>query len=207
MTGQIKLYSFADRDRSGKIRWTAYELGYSVEECRLDFGEHRQDDYASLNPYRQIPTVEIDDEIMIESSAVCINLAERHPEHGLIPPAGDPSRSVFWQQVALATQTLEFRVVNYILSKAGIVDEAWGPMLEDRLRSHFAVFVGNVPEQGWWLGETFTLADIFAAYVLRIAVKSGLLENTAPLKGWFERPMARPAVQQAGFFDGFLEDS
>lgn len=206
MNRQIKLYSFGNRDRSGKVRWTAYELGYTIEEQRLELGEHLQDEYTAVNPYQQIPSVEIGDELMIESTAVCISLAEKQPENGLIPQPGDPERVAFWQHMAVATQTLEFPVVNYILSKAGIVDEAWASMLENRLRARFAVFVKNVPVQDWWLGETFTLADIFAAYVLRIAVSAGVLENTEPLSGWFERLMARPAAQKAGFFDDFLQD-
>lgn len=205
MNRQITLYSFSDRDRSGKIRWTANELGYLVNEVRVDHGEHRQDEYAAVNPYRQIPAVKIDDEFLIESTAVCINLAERHPESGLIPPAGDPLRPAFWQQVVIATQTLEFQVVNYILSKSGLVDEAWGPLLEERLHASVEVFKKNVPGQEWWLGEAFTLTDIFAAYVLRIAVQSGLIEYRGALKNWFERLIARPAAQKAKFFSGFPE--
>ena len=206
MTRELTLYSFSNRDRSGKIRWTAYELGYHVNERRLELDEHLQDEYAAINPYKQIPAVEIDGEIMIESTAVCIRLAEKHPEPGLIPAPGDQSREAFWQQTAIATQTLEFPVVSYILSKVGIVDDTWGDLLEDRLRTGIAVFSKDVPDNGWWLGETFTLADIFAAYVLRIAVMSGILEYQGSLKNWMERLRARPAAQQAGFFDGFHED-
>ena len=206
MTGQITLYSFVNRDRSGKIRWTAYELGYSIDEQRVEFGAHRRDEYAALNPYRQIPAMKIDGQVMLESTAACINLAERHPDSGLIPDIDAPSRAKFWEQAALATQTLEYPVVHYFLSQAGIVDEVWGSLLEDRLREHFAVYVKNVPEQGWWLGESFTLVDIFAAYVLRIAVRAGLLDYRGVLQQWFERLMARPASQQACFFEGFPED-
>ena len=206
MARQITLYSFFNGDRSGKVRWTAYELGYKIEERRLELGDHVQDDYSAINPYQQIPSAEVDGDWMIESTAVCINLAEKHPEFALIPESGHPSRAAFWEYMGLATQTLEFPVVNYILSKKGIVDEAWGPMLEDRLRHNIGVFAKNVPGQGWWLGNTFTLADIFAAYVLRIAVYSGLLEYGADVKPWFERLMARPAAQQAGFFDGFQDN-
>lgn len=205
MNRQISLYSFGDRDRGGKIRWTAYELGYTINEHRVNLGDHREPAYAAINPYQQIPAVIIDDEVMYESTAVCINLAERHPESQLIPEIGDPIRPVFWQQAALATQTLEFPAVMNILSKSGLVNEAWGPLVERRLRSHFAIYVKNVPDRGWWLGDTFTLADIFAAYVLRIAISSEILEYEGSLKNWFKRLMARPAAKQAAFFVDFTE--
>ena len=31
----IRIYSFFDVDRSGKVRWTACELGYEIEESRI----------------------------------------------------------------------------------------------------------------------------------------------------------------------------
>ena len=35
MTDTVELYGFGDNDRSGKVRWTATELGLPVEEQRL----------------------------------------------------------------------------------------------------------------------------------------------------------------------------
>jgi len=34
MKKHIKLWSFADVDRSGKVRWTARESGYEIEEMK-----------------------------------------------------------------------------------------------------------------------------------------------------------------------------
>ena len=50
MNKRIKLYSFGDFDRSGKVRWTAEELGYEIEESRLSAPQQREDEYRSLNP-------------------------------------------------------------------------------------------------------------------------------------------------------------
>ncbi len=96
MSRRIKIWSFADVDRSGKVRWTAEELGYEVEEARVPVGEQRSDSYLSMNPYGQIPTAELDGQVLIESNAICLSLAERHPEAGLIPEErADRDRSTF----------------------------------------------------------------------------------------------------------------
>jgi glutathione S-transferase len=174
-------------------------LGYGVEENRLAFGEHTGSDYVALNPYKQIPTVIVDDEILLESSAICITLAERHPEAGLIP--SDPAaRARFWQLLNLASTTLEQPVVNYILAQRGVADERWIELVGESTRSKLQAFVMQIPEQGYLAGE-FSLADIFAAYVLRIGVQSGLIRFEGKLAKYLDRLRARPAAIESRFFD------
>ena len=118
MSRSIRIYSFGDFDRSGKVRWTAKELGYEVEESRIDFPENQDEDYRSLNPYAQIPTAVLDGEVMIESTAICLILAERHPEAGLLPGPG-PEREAFWQAIHVSTSTLEQVTTNYYILQGG----------------------------------------------------------------------------------------
>jgi glutathione S-transferase len=201
MNPQIKIWSFADVDRSGKVRWTAHELGYEIEEVRVELGEHKAEDYRALNPYGQIPTAEFDGQTLIESTAICLALAERHPEAGLVPKDRE-SRDLFWQSVNLSVSTLETPVVLYYLSRRGIVDAAWAEMWAGPLSPRLSVFAGSVPEEGYICGD-FSLADICAGYVLRIGVQAELLPLEGRLGTYLRRLMARPAAQAARFFDGF----
>lgn len=200
MSRHIKIWSFADIDRSGKVRWTANELGYDIEEERVGPGEHNAEPYRALNPYAQVPTAELDGQTLIESNAICLALAERHPEAGLIPQ-GQAGRDRFWQIVSMATTTLETPVVLYYLSKRGFVDAAWAELWAKPLEPRLKVFAGNVPGEGYVCGE-FSLADICAAYVLRIGVQAELLSLEGKLEAYLRRLMARPAAQAARFFEG-----
>ena len=65
MERQLILWSFADVDRSGKVRWVANELGYEIEERRVKLGEHMQPPYLDLNPYAQVPTAQLDGETWV----------------------------------------------------------------------------------------------------------------------------------------------
>jgi glutathione S-transferase len=200
MSRRIKIWSFADVDRSGKVRWTAQELGYEIEEERVKLGEHAAEPYRQLNPYGQIPTVELDGQILIESTAICLVLAERHPEAGLIPDHR-PSRERFWQSLNVSASTLETPVVLYYLSNRGIVDTAWASLWAESLDARLSVFSDSMPRDGYICGD-FSLADICAAYVLRIGVQAGLLTLEGNLAGYLHRLMARPAAQAARFFQG-----
>jgi glutathione S-transferase len=195
----ITIHSFADVDRSGKVRWTACELGYDIEENYLELGQHRSEDYLAINPYAQIPTAVTGGESFIESTAICIVLAERHPEQGLIP-GGKAERERFWQLLHVTGSTLEAPVVNYYLAIAGILPEAWKDLLKDGLELRLNALVKELPQQGFLCGE-FSLADICAAYVLRIGIQTGLLLNEGNLADYLGRLMARPAAIESRIFD------
>jgi glutathione S-transferase len=199
MKKHIKLWSFADVDRSGKVRWTARELGYEIEEVKVRLGEQTADPYRQMNPYEQIPTAELEGEILIESTAICLSLAERHPETGLIP-MDQCVRDRFWQSINLSASTLEIPVVQYYLSKAGFMDSTWTGLLAAPLGKRIAVFADDLPNTGYICGD-FTLADICAAYVLRLAVQADLLPFEGKLETYMRSLMARPAAQAARIFD------
>ena len=199
MSQTIKLYSFADVDRSGKIRWTACELGYEIKESRLELGEHRQPEYLKLNPYAQIPTAIVDGEAWIESTAICLSLAEKHPQAGLIPSAPD-LRAKFWQYLHLTSSTLEMPVVAYILESRGVGKKGWQDLLGDDLRKRLEAFASDLPPEAYLCGS-FSIADVCAGYVLRIAVQAGLLPFEGRLAAYMDRLRARPAAIQSRIFD------
>jgi len=198
MSKHIKIWSFADVDRSGKVRWTAEELGYEIEEIRIKPGEQATDPYRQLNPYEQIPVAELDGKTLMESTAICILLAERNPEAALIP-SGQENRDLFWQSMSLCSSTLEMPAVMYFLSESGFQDPAWKKLFSDSISKRLAVFSESLPGEGYICGE-FSLADICAAYVLRIGVQAELLPFEGKLEHYLRRLMARPAAQAARIF-------
>jgi len=201
MNKHIKIWSFADVDRSGKVRWTANELGYDIEEERVKLGEHTAEPYLELNPYGQIPTAEVDGQVLIESTAICLALAERHPEAALVPQ-GRALRELFWQSVNLSVSTLEAPMVIYFLSSRGILDAAWAPLCATSLEKQLPVFAASMPADGY-ICDDFSIADICAGYVLRIGVQAGLLPLEGHLEAYLRRLMNRPAAQAARVFEGF----
>jgi glutathione S-transferase len=195
----IRIWSFADVDRSGKVRWTAAELGYDVEESRLSLGEHLGEPYRGLNPFGQVPAAELDGKVLIESTAICIILAERHPEAGLIP-AGGEARERFWQSISVSSSTLEMPLVTYFLSQSGLIDPAWQELQGASVSARLNTFAEQLPARDYLCGA-FSLADICAAYCLRIGVQAGLLAYSGGLKDYLERMKSRPPAVEARFFD------
>ena len=81
------------------------------------------------------------------------------------------------------------------------MEPTWGPLWSESLQRNLPVFAATMPEAGYICGN-FTLADICAAYVLRIGVQSGLLQMEGMLAAYLRRLMERPAARAARFFGG-----
>jgi glutathione S-transferase len=61
------------------------DIGAPYELIRVDTakGEQRGADYLKLNPHARVPTLIYDaGRVMYEATAICLFMAERHPEAG-----------------------------------------------------------------------------------------------------------------------------
>ena len=73
---------------------TLLGLPYKVVEATVWDGQAEQDKVAGINPMRQIPALVLPSgEVMTESAAILMWLAETYPEAGLAPAVGDPRRA------------------------------------------------------------------------------------------------------------------
>ncbi len=201
MTESITLYGFGDNDRSGKVRWVAAELGLEVEERRLTPGEHRKSPYADLNPLLQIPTAEFRGETLLESTAICQVLAEAFDEPKLWIGPREPGRKEYLFWLAAFGETLEGRLVESAVSRAGILPPEHFSLHEKPLRFKLRALSKMLPAAGYLCGERFTVADVLAGYSLRLALAVGLVERDA-IEPYFGRLVARDAARTARVFTG-----
>ena len=80
---------------------------YQLELVDRLGGQHKTQEYLSLNPAGRIPVLVIDDQPIFESAAICIHIAELFPSYELIPPIGDPLRPIFFQWLSYLNNTLQ----------------------------------------------------------------------------------------------------
>ncbi|MCO4760851.1 MAG: glutathione S-transferase family protein [Myxococcales bacterium] len=200
---QLTLYGFGLNDRSGKIRWLAHELGIDITEERLGLGAHRKPPYTDLNPYGMVPTTLWRGHTLIESFATLTLIAETtamdRGELGLVVEAGEPDRAAYLQWCSLFAETFEGKLVEFVISRAGLLPAAVAELSERRLRSRVGVLLGQLPKSGFLVAGRFTLADMQAAYTLRLAISGGLCE-LADVADYLGPLMARPAAVEARFF-------
>ena len=200
MTDTLTLYSFGKTDRSAKVRWLANELGLPIDEVPVKFGEQRKAPYRQVNPFGVVPSAVFRDVHLKESGAICEYLCEQFPASGLRLRPDDPRFGDFLYWCYLANTHFESDIVNYTLSRMGIMDGNFAPLLKPGITARFDILVGLLPATGYLMGEQFTLADILMGYVVQLGVTSGVLPypSVAP---YLSLLMSRPAAQAAHVFD------
>src|SRR5215471_8042137 len=102
----MKLYGYRN-GRTLRALWVLEEVGATYEYAEVDVvhGEGREPWFLQLNPGGKVPVLVDDENIITESAAICMHIAEKHPECGLLPPATTPQR------------TESYRWISFILSE------------------------------------------------------------------------------------------
>ena len=85
------------------------EIGAAVELILVDrrVNGQKDPDYLRLNPNGRIPTLIDGDLVLFEAAAICLHLADRHPEANLAPPHGSAERAHFYKWLVFLTNTIQ----------------------------------------------------------------------------------------------------
>ena len=136
-------------------------------------GDHQRDRVAPVNPMRQLPAVIAPDgEVMTESAAILIWLAERHPQAGLAPAAGDPERGQFlrWMTFIPASIYSMYWVRDIPARLAGDDPDDQSRILErtaDRIAECWRTMEDQLSPGRFLLGERMTMLDLYVTVVSR----------------------------------------
>lgn len=179
------------------------EIGAPAEYVRVDLqaGEHRRPDYLKLNPHGRVPTLVVDGQPVFEAAAICMLLAERHPEAGLAPADGR-ARALYLQWMTYLTNTLQERFVQWFHPDWHLDDKAAEAALKAGAEKRIGPMIDRIDaalgaEGPYLAGKAFSAADIYLAMLVRWS-------RNLPDPGW-SRPnvkrccdlvVARPAFRR-----------
>ncbi len=180
------------------------EIGAPYELALVDRGanEHKSARYLKLNPAGLIPVLIDGDLVLTESAAICLHLADRHPDAGLVPPLGSNDRAQLYKWLMYLSNTLQAELITYYYpdrlggeSAASIVQASAetriGRML-DLIEHHLAYSGGP-----WMLGAQYSIADIYLLMLARWTRGFANPARARPALAKFLAAMAgRPAVQR-----------
>lgn len=149
-------------------------------------GDAERDKVAGVNPMRQIPAlVTPQGETLTESAAILLWLTERHPEAGLAPPPGDPTRGQFlrWMSFIPASIYSMYWVRDVPSRLVGDDTATQGLMLErtlDRIADCWGVMESQVEPGRFVLGDRLTVLDIYVCVVSRWSPRRKRFAEVAP---------------------------
>ncbi|MGN6389307.1 MAG: glutathione S-transferase family protein [Burkholderiaceae bacterium] len=190
------------------------ELGvpYALELVDREGDAHKRPDYLALNPSGRIPVLVDGDLVLFESAAICLHLADRHPEAGLLPPLGSAARAHAYKWLIYLTNTLQAETLTYFYPERLTSDAAMAEVVkahaEARIDGMLDLLDAEVARHGgdWLLGDRFTVADPYLLMLCRWTRNMHRPARTRPaLNAVLARIAARPAVRRAFEQEGIAE--
>ena len=180
----------------------------------LQQGEHHAQDFAALNPNRQVPVLEDDGFVLTESAAILRYLADRagSPLYPREPRARALVDSrLDWFNTGFARDAAYGLVYPQVLPGLAIANDEAAMQLEMRARQAterwLAVLDSHwIADRGFVAGKTLTIADFLgAAYVTLLAVVDFDLRPYANVNRWQNAMRRLPHWNQSyAAFEGLL---
>jgi glutathione S-transferase len=185
--------------RDLRVRWALEEAGLAYEERLLSFEEHRGEAYRKLQPFGQVPIMEVDDVVMFESGAIVTSIAEQ--SDALMPsdPAGR-ARVRSWMFAALNTLEPQSGMLNFIALRQpnpGADVKKLRDEVAERVEQRLDAIVAVLGDRAHLVDDRFTAADLLMTTVLRTLRTTDLVTKRPVLAAYVARHEARPAFAKA----------
>ncbi|MFT4269102.1 MAG: glutathione S-transferase [Xenophilus sp.] len=205
-----------DNSRSQRVLWLLEEL-----ELPYEIVHYKRDPQTMLappelrrvHPLGKSPVVTGDGLVLAESGAILETLTERHGQGRLAPPPGSEAavRYRYWLHYAegSAMPPLLLKLVFDQIEKAkmpffakpiarAIAGKAKAAFIGPQLRTHLDFMESELGAGEWFVGDTFTAADIQMSFPVEAAqARAGLDASRPRLMDWLQRVRARPAYKRA----------
>ena len=160
-------------------------LPYEVVEARAWEGEAEQAKVATINPMRQVPALVLPSgQVMTESAAILMQLAEQHPQARLAPPVGDPRRADWlrWMSFIPASIYSLYWIRDDPMRLAA--DKAAAEVIQartvERIAECWRLMDGQVGPGRYLLGEELGVLDLYVAVVSRWTPRRERFYQEAP---------------------------
>lgn len=176
--------------------WMLEEIGAPYELTLMSGEEGSGEEHRARHPLGRVPVLEDDEGFVFESTAICLHLADLHPQAGLLPPVGTHERALAYQWSCFAPAELEPPLIEAAIFREADPDRA------AKALERFVAAAGAVAQalagSEYIVGGRFGVADVLVGTALFIPERAGFPEEVSEhLKAYVARLRERPAYQRA----------
>ena len=157
---------------------------YEFQNISLKDNEQISPVYLAINPSGKIPALKLPDgQIVTETLALLLTVAERNPRAGLLPPPGTPQRAGAYRWLAFMASEIypiveiEDYPERFVPQGAGA--EALRQKARERIRERMLI-VERAVAGPWLLSSGFSAVDIYAAMFARWSAYAGWRDENLP---------------------------
>jgi glutathione S-transferase len=190
-----------NNSRSQRVLWLLEELGvdYAIAHHQRDAVTNlAPPELIAVHPLGKSPVLDDGGMTIIESSAICEYLCERHGGGHLVPARGtvDHVRYLEWMHFAEGSAMTPI-LLNLYTGRLGDAAAPLRPRIDQQLESHFAYMEASLNDAGHFVGHGLTAADIMMSFPAEIAVMQGMAADKPKLTAFVSWCHAQPAWQRA----------
>ena len=195
----MKLF-FAPQTRAVSSRWAMEEVGAPHQLVQLKFpDELANPELRAANPLGQIPTLVDGQQVVTESAAIALYLADRFPQAGLAPALDrrhDYYQWAFFVGAAMEPHLLEFFLHTVRFSEAER-DAQRAQVAREKFERVLQIVNDHLQGHLYLLGDQFSMVDVILGSLLGWASMLNLLDGFDHVGAYFRRVCSRPAFLRA----------
>src|SRR5947209_5536480 len=182
--------------RPRRVLWMLEEIGEPYDLTIMNWEQGSGEEHRARQPLGRVPVARFDDGYVFESTAICLHLADLHPDAGLIGGLGTHARALAYQWSTFAPAELEPPLIE-----AAIFREAQ-PERAEKARARFLkaanAVAGSLDGGEYLVEERFGVADVLVSTALSFAQRAKFPEPLPPvLDNYLTKLFERPAYQRA----------
>ena len=172
---------------------------YSFELVSLEKHEQKQPAFLAINPSGKMPALRLPEgEIVTESAAILLTLADHFPQARLLPPQASNDRAQAYRWLAFMAGEIYpiVEIVDYPerFMPAGGDAKALRAIARDRIRARI-LLVERMIRGPFLLAHGFSILDIYAAMFTRWSLEPDWkLANLPKLMALADAVSQRPAI-------------
>ncbi|WP_186104978.1 glutathione S-transferase family protein [Burkholderia gladioli] len=205
-----------NNSRSQRVLWLLEELGVPYELKRYERDPKTMlapPELRAIHPLGKSPVLTDEGFTLAESGAIIEYLVERYGEGRFAPPPGTPQRLryTYWLHYAegSAMPPLLLKLVALRIAQAPmpffarpiarkISSTLQSSFVDPQLKLHLGYVDAALRETGWFVGDSFSAADVQMSFPLEAAAsRADTLAQLPAIRAFLERIHARPAYKRA----------
>ncbi len=173
---------------------------YEVELIERSSDGQVPEKLARVNPLGQVPVLRLPDgEMMTESAAMSIYLADKYPKTDLAPAVAAPERSRYLRWMVYLATNIYMTDLRAYYPDRYTADQNGGKCVKSaaltRMAREWEVYAEALGEKPYILGEKMCAADIYAAMLATWNFDVvGFFKKHPNVRAMYDRVTAHPAI-------------
>ncbi|MGE0789152.1 MAG: glutathione S-transferase family protein [Sandaracinaceae bacterium] len=197
----IEVYG-AVQSRARRVLWTLEECGAPYVHHPVSPREANLDDaYGAINPNRKVPAIRDGELVLFESGAICLHIATKHPDAGLLPEVGTADHArvtqwTFWTCAELEQPLWTMGKHRFALPEAHRVAAMHDVALYEWRRPSRVLAAALADGRSFLVGDRMSVADVMVGHTLNWARGFEVPLGDDVLEAYLDRMIARDAFQR-----------